>query len=179
MQEKSIDDYWNVDSKRSVSNSLKGFTKIIILKKNLTSDICGLGGDLQTFSRLPDQIMYSQMYVRKLVKPLRIEKYKNGKTRSKNSTMLEDWEEFTLLILMTKITKKLSKMRGEYWKDLWRHPCRAKRKTQTCTTEVAGKQEIAPQKGPKTIYGCVVEAHESTRQRVEACPPKHANVWSF
>ena len=42
---------------------------------------------------------------------------KNGKTRSQSSTMLEKTKEFTLLILMTKITKKFSKMRGEDWKD--------------------------------------------------------------
>ena len=33
------------------------------------------------------------------------------KTRSQNSTMFDDWEEFTLLILMAKITKEHSQMR--------------------------------------------------------------------
>ena len=39
-------------------------------------------------------------------------------------------------------------------------PC--KRKAQTSTTKVAAKQGIASQKIPKTIYGCIVEFHEST-----------------
>ena len=53
--------------------------------------------------------MYGQKYGRKLVKPLRIEKNRNGQKRNQSSTMLEDWEEFTLSILTTKNTKKFSK----------------------------------------------------------------------
>ena len=45
-------------------------------------------------------------------------------------------------------------------------PC--KRKAQTSTTKVAAEQEIASQKIPRTMYGCKVESHESTRQRVES-----------
>ena len=42
LQEKRIDDYWNVDSNRHLSDSWKGFTKFTLLKeKNLQSDICG------------------------------------------------------------------------------------------------------------------------------------------
>ena len=44
-------------------------------------------------------------------------------------------------------------------------PC--KRKAQTGTTKVVAKQEIASQKNPKIIYGCIVESHETTRQRVQ------------
>ena len=44
----------------------------------------------------------------------------------------------------------------------------------TGTTKVAAKQEIASQKIPKSIYCCIVESHESTRQRVaSAVPTKH------
>ena len=75
-----------------------------------------------------DQITCGQKYGRKLVKPLRLEKNKNGKTRSQNSTMLEDWEEFTLSILMTKIIKKILKTREESWNDPCPQPCRAKEK---------------------------------------------------
>ena len=45
---------------------------------------------------------------------------------------------------------------------------------QTSTTKVVAKQEFAPHKVPKTSYGCIVESHEATRQRVESSPPtKH------
>ena len=51
-------------------------------------------------------------------------------------------------------------------------PC--KRKAQTSTTKVVAKQEVASGKIPKTIYGCMVESHESTRQRVDSSlPTKH------
>ena len=33
LQEKRIDDYWNVDSNRSLSDSWKGFTKFTLLKE--------------------------------------------------------------------------------------------------------------------------------------------------
>ena len=42
------------------------------------------------------------------------------------------------------------------------------RKARTSTTKVFAKQETASHKIPKTIYGCIVEPHESTRQRVES-----------
>ena len=63
--------------------------------------------------------MRGQKYGQKMVKPLRIEKNKNGKTRSRNSIVLDGWEELTLWIRMIKIRKKLSKLRGENRKDLW------------------------------------------------------------
>ena len=65
-------------------------------------------------------------------------------------------------------TKEPLKMREENWKGLWTQPCRAKRKAHTSTTKVAAKQEFASQKVSRTIYGCIVESHESTRQRVES-----------
>ena len=38
MQEKKIDDCWNVDSSRHLSDSWKGFTKIILLKEKLPNE---------------------------------------------------------------------------------------------------------------------------------------------
>ena len=34
LQEKRIDDYWNVDSSKSLSDSRTGFTKFVLLKEN-------------------------------------------------------------------------------------------------------------------------------------------------
>ena len=39
-------------------------------------------------------------------------------------------------------------------------------------TKVAAKVEIASEKIPQTIHGCIVESHESTRQRVESSQPE-------
>ena len=96
-------------------------------KRNLQKDIYGPGRDWQRFKQLPDQITYGQKHGRKLVKPLRFEKNKNGQKKKQSTTTLEEWDEFTLSIQMTKSTKKFSrKMRRENWKDLWLQPCRAK-----------------------------------------------------
>ena len=103
-------------------------------KKSLPRDFCGLGGDWQKFRRLPDQI--GQKYGPRLVKPLRIEKNKNGKTRSQNSTMLEDWEAFASLILMTRITKKLIKNVKRKLERPVASAMPCKRKAQTGTTKV-------------------------------------------
>ena len=62
-------------------------------------------------------------------------------------------------------------MRGEIWKDQMAPAMLCKRKAQTSTTKVAAKQEIASPKIPKTIWDCIVECHESTRQRVESSLP--------
>ena len=71
---------------------------------------------------------------------------REAKTRQCSTTE----RNLLLLILMTKIIKKPSKMRGENWKDLWQ-PCRAKEKLGTSNTKAA--EEIASQKVPKTISG--------------------------
>ena len=43
-QERHIDDYWNIDGSRDLSDSWTGFTQFTILE-NLQTDICGPGGD--------------------------------------------------------------------------------------------------------------------------------------
>ena len=123
---RNIDDYWNVDSSRHLSDSWKDSPSSSYWKKNLQKDTCGPGGDWQRFKRLPDQIIYGQKFGPTLVKLLRIEKNRNGQEKNQSSTMLEEWEEFTLSIQVTQSTKKSSKTWGENWKDLWHKPCRGK-----------------------------------------------------
>ena len=43
MQEKRVDDYWNVDLNRSLSDSWKGFTKCILLKEKPPKGFLGSG----------------------------------------------------------------------------------------------------------------------------------------
>ena len=73
--------------------------------------------------------MYGQKFGRKLVKPLRIEKSRNGRKRNRSLTMLESWEGFTSSIQMTKSIQKLSKTQEENCKDLWHQPCSVRRWT--------------------------------------------------
>ena len=78
LQEKKMDDYWNVDSSKHLSDSWRGLTKFILLKDKPPT------GFLWSWERLtkiqsttrPDHEWPEVL--RKLVKPLRIEKIKNG-----------------------------------------------------------------------------------------------------
>ena len=54
LQEKRIDDYWNVNGNRSLSDSWTGFRNILYWKRNLRRDTHGPGSDSQKFKRLPD-----------------------------------------------------------------------------------------------------------------------------
>ena len=167
LQGKRIDDYWNVDSKRSLSDSWKGFTKFALLRKQTSQRIlCGPGRDWQKFNRLPDQIMYGQKYGRKLVKPLRIEKKKNGQKRSQSSTMLGDWEGFTLIDPDDEEYKETFKYSRRKLERLMA-PAMLWKKAPNGITKVFPQSEIASEKNPKTVFGCMVESHASTRQRVE------------
>ena len=42
-QEKRIDDYWNIDGSRDLSDPWTGFTQLLYWKKNLQTDMCGPG----------------------------------------------------------------------------------------------------------------------------------------
>ena len=117
-KKKRIDDYWNVESSKNLSDSWRGFTTFTLLKETRHKNICRPGGDWQRFKRLPDQIKCGQKFQRKLVKQLRIEKNRNEQKENQSSTMLEDWMEFTLSMRMTKNAETSSKKRGENWKDL-------------------------------------------------------------
>ena len=44
LQENRVDDFWNVDADRSLSDSWKGFTKFTHLREKLQKDTCGPGG---------------------------------------------------------------------------------------------------------------------------------------
>ena len=146
---------------------VEGFTKFTPLKEKPPE---GCMWDWQRFKRQPDQIMYGQT----LVKPVRIEKNKNGTTRRPkldNARRLsgiyfidpddQDYKE-TLKIARRKLERPMAATM----------PC--KRKAQTRTTKVVAKQEIASKKIPTTINGCIVESHDSTRQRAKSSrPTKH------
>ena len=119
MQEKRVDDCWDVDSNRSLSDSWKGFTKFTLLKEKPPKRYMWSRGEIDKIQiNYHYQIMCGQKYGRKLVKPLRIEKNKNGKTTSQNSTMFEDWGGIYFIDPDDQDYKEtISKMRGENWKD--------------------------------------------------------------
>ena len=44
-QEKRIDDYWNIDGSRNLSDPWTGFTQFTLLEEKFPTDACGPGGD--------------------------------------------------------------------------------------------------------------------------------------
>ena len=73
--------------------------------KLLQKDICGLVWDWQKSKRHHVQITCRLPHGQQLEKPLKEGKNKNGQSRNQNSNTPEIWEEFVLLIRVTKNTK--------------------------------------------------------------------------
>ena len=81
----------------------------------------------------------------KSAKPLRIEKNRNGQKRNRSSTMLEDREEFVLMIQTTENTQKFSKNARRKLERSVAATMPCKRKAPTWTTKVVAEQELASQ----------------------------------
>ena len=161
LQENRRDDCWNVDANGSLSESWTGFTKITLLKEKPPKGFMWSGERLtkvQTTTRLENVLPGVWT---KIGKAAQNREKQEGKTRSQNSTMLDDWEEFTSLILMIKITKKHSKIARIKWERPMAAAVLCKRKAQNWHHE----------------NGCIAGnciSKESTRQRVESSvPTKH------
>ena len=59
-QEKRIDDYWNIDGPRDLSDPRTGFTPFTLLEEKPPDGYMGSGGDSQENSLHPGQIIYGQ-----------------------------------------------------------------------------------------------------------------------
>ena len=68
MQEKKMNDYWNVDSCKHLSDSWRGFTNFTLLIENLPKGYMWSRRRLTMIQtkRLPDQIMYGQKFWTKI-----------------------------------------------------------------------------------------------------------------
>ena len=172
-KKKRINDCWNVDSNKHLSDSWKGFTKFTLLKerRGLQKDTCRPWKDWQRFKRLPDHIMYGQKFWPKLVKLLRIERNRNGqkkKPKLDDARRLrwiyfidpdnEEHKEIIIKIPRRKLERTVAPVM----------PC----KRQSSITKVVAKPEIGSEKSSKTVFGCIVDSHGSTRQRAESLQSK-------
>ena len=65
------------------------------------------------------------------------------------------------------------KTKEENWKDLWLQPCPGSgNKQHSSIVKENVDQKNGHEKEFKTMYGCVVESHESTRQRADSLQSK-------
>ena len=97
MQQKRIDDYWNVDSNRSLSDSWRGFTKFTLLKENSPKKFLWSGRRLtkvQTTTR-PDRV-WPKVWTKigKAAQNREKQEWKNEKPKLDNAPRLR-WIYFT------------------------------------------------------------------------------------
>ena len=157
IQEKRIDDYWNVDENKSLSDSWTGFTKFTLLKET-SKRIYVVQWETDKNS--------NNHSTRSYLARSRKKKNRNGQSRSQNSWMPVIWKVFTPLIRMTTNTTISSRMRERSWRHPWRIQCRAE--SSRVTGAVNLKRAKASEKFQKMKFDCIVEAHESKRPRMES-----------
>ena len=154
MLEKNIDDYWNVDGDRDMSDTWTGSTRFTVLDEKPPDGFSWSGGRLtrkHTTSR-PDTLWpeiwkdMSDAWKRKEKQKLAIDKPKFDNARKLRGIYF---------LMMENARRKLEVPM------LAAIPCKLQREKyrETCRVDEG-----------KTKYACIVEADESTRKRMEGSP---------
>ena len=122
LQEKRIDDNWKVEANRSLSDSWKGSTKFTLLQEKPPKGDMWSGGRL---TMIQTRSCMARSLDKKLVKPLRIEKNRNGQTRNRSSTVPEERGIYFIDPDDREDLEILQNARRN-WKDLGLPRCRVK-----------------------------------------------------
>ena len=124
-QESLIDDYWNTDGSRDLSDSWTGFTEFTPLEeRNLPTDLCGPGW--QNGKRHPAQTIYGQSSGSKWQEMLSWRRNTNGPMINRNSIMPEIYEGSISSTRKTRNSKKPLRMLTRSWKCRWLLLCLAR-----------------------------------------------------
>ena len=116
MREHRIDDYWNIDGSRDLSDSWTGFTQVTLLEEKPPE------GYVWSRWRLTKrQVTFRADHLRpepwiKLGRNAKLKERQNSHMKNLNSIMLENCEEFFSLTLRTRNSKKPSRTRVRNWK---------------------------------------------------------------
>ena len=116
MQESRIDDYWNIDGSRDLSDSWTRFTQFTLLSVKPPTK-------RQATSR-PDHLwpeLWSEM-----ARNAKLRENINWQLKNQSSIMLEDYEESISLTLRTRSSKKPLGMIERNWKHQWLPLCFAR-----------------------------------------------------
>ena len=169
MLETNIDDYWNVDGDRDLSDTWTDFTRFTILDEKPTDGKTWSGERLtrkQTTSR-PDTL-WPEMWKDMSETSKRKEKQKWAIEKKRSSTMPENCVVFTLLIQQMMNSRKLflnARRKLEVPMPA-ATPCKLHKRDKyrkTCRTV----------EEHKTTYACSVEADETMRIRMEGSQSKN------
>ena len=94
MLEKSIDDYWNVDGVRDLSDMWTGMTRFTLLERGPPDGYTWSVGDWRENKRPPGRTNYGQKYGNTCQMHLNVKKSKDGISKNQNSVMPEDYVVF-------------------------------------------------------------------------------------
>ena len=168
MQERRIDDYWNIDGSRDLSDSWAGFTQFTLLEENLPTDLCGPGRDLQENSLHPGQIILWTELWRGMARNAKLkerQKWSHEKPKLDNARKLRgiyfiDHEDKEFRETIKNARKKLETPMAPAV------PCKTSKNSQHGAT--CGKSNEI-----KSKLAFILEASESTRLRMEESPPNY------
>ena len=133
-------------------------------KRSLQKDTCGPGGDWQRFRRLPDQIVWPEEWT-KIGKAAR---NREKQTWVQEKPMLDNARRLRRIYWIDPDDSEHSDILKNARRKLERlvAPCHAKGwfilASRKWCRAMGKKKEL------RTMYGCIVESHESTRQRVQS-----------
>ena len=163
IKKKRVDDCWNVDLNRSLSDSWKGSTKFAPLKESPPKG-CMWSGErmarVQTISRPDHDWPEVWTKIGKAAQNREKQKWAKEKPKLDNARRLRgiyfidpDYQSYkeTLKNARAKLERSVAAVMPR------------KRNDPHDITKVVAKQEIASRKIPKTTCGRMVESHESTR----------------
>ena len=112
MSEKNIEDYWNVDGARELSDTWTGFTRFIVLNERPPDGKTWSGRDLRGNKRPLDPTMYGQICGSIFLMQRNGERSKRGLSRNQSSITPEDYVVSSSLNQMMKIFKNTMKKRS-------------------------------------------------------------------
>ena len=124
-QEKRIDDYWNIDGSRNLSDPWTGFTHFTLLEEKAPDGYTWYRGRL-TRKELTSRPDHGQNYGNQWESMRTWRRSKSGRMRSSIWKTHESWEGFISLTRRTRNSKKPSRMRVRSWKHQWLLLCREK-----------------------------------------------------
>ena len=160
-QEKRIDDYWNIDGSRDLSDPWTGFTQFTLLEEKLPDGYMWSGGRLtrkQLTSR-PDHL-WPELWIKmgRNAKLKEMQKWSHEKPKLDNARKLRgiyfiDLEDKEVKETVKNARKKLETSVAPAM------PCKIRKNNQNLMTR--GKSNEI-----KTKLACILEAGESTRLRV-------------
>ena len=138
------------------------------MRNFLLKDICGPGRRL---TKIQATTRPGLKFGQECQKLLRRRKNKNGRAKNQSLTMLENWEVFTSSIRKMECTRNPSKNARKMEVPVeGAMPCKMGTRMRSRELQETAARRIT-ESNRKTKYACIVQAHESTRKRLESTLP--------